>query len=222
MKEGGSSVDIFSTPDISHLSMKDYDQVYEPAEDSFLLLDAIEKEYDFLRELKPTICLEVGCGSGVISTFISRLFKGDIFCTSTDINSCAAEITKRTADQNKVDVNPIVTDLVSGLLPRLQNKVDLLIFNPPYVVTVSEEVGSHSIEASWAGGTDGREVTDRLLPLIPSLLSDNSVFYLVAIKENKPHEIGMMLAKSGLKMTTVLERRSGPERLSIQKFVWER
>ena len=46
------------------------------------------------------------------------------------------------------------------------------------------QVGSHGIEAAWAGGERGREVIDRILPLVPKLLSDKGVFYLVIIKEN--------------------------------------
>lgn len=46
------------------------------------------------------------------------------------------------------------------------------------------QVASRGIEAAWAGGSRGREVMDRLFPLVPSLLSDNGIFYLVTVKEN--------------------------------------
>ena len=68
-------------------------------------------------------------------------------------------------DLYQVLLEPICTDLTGGL--RLSGRVDVLVFNPPYVPTPSEEVGLGGIAASWAGGIDGRQVTDRLLPLVP-------------------------------------------------------
>lgn len=54
----------------------------------------------------------------------------------------------------------------------------------PYVL----QVGSRGIEAAWAGGSRGREVTDRLLPVVAQLLSTDGSFYLITIAENDPGE----------------------------------
>ena len=67
------------TPDLSHLTKKDYEEVYEPAgtllqsspskiahlrctEDTFLFLDALEEDAERLKALQPSICLEIGYG----------------------------------------------------------------------------------------------------------------------------------------------------------------
>jgi release factor glutamine methyltransferase len=46
---------MLSTPDYSHFKSKDYENFYEPAEDTFLLLDALEKDIEYLNCLKPLI-----------------------------------------------------------------------------------------------------------------------------------------------------------------------
>lgn len=79
-----------------------------------------------------------------------------------------------------------MTSTVDGLLPRLAGLVDLLLFNPPYVVTPDEEVSGTGICAAWAGGTSGRVVIDKVLPNIPRLLSDIGEAFMVTIPENKP------------------------------------
>lgn len=48
-------------PDLSNLKKSDFEQVYEPAEDTWLFVDALELEKEFLtKNLHPTFCFEIG------------------------------------------------------------------------------------------------------------------------------------------------------------------
>jgi len=183
------------------------------------MMDALEKDAEFLKERRPLLCVEVGSGSGALITFLASILGPFCHYIATDINPIAAQCTSQTAKQNGVHVCCVVTDLVECIVPCILGKVDVLIFNPPYVVTESEEVGSHSIEASWAGGRQGREVMDRLFPVVSSLLSISGCFYLVTVVENKPDEIISLLNSYGLCGEVILSRRAGRERLSILKFI---
>uniref|UniRef100_A0A8C8E584 Methyltransferase HEMK2 n=1 Tax=Otus sunia TaxID=257818 RepID=A0A8C8E584_9STRI len=207
------------TPRYEHVGARGpFRAVYEPAEDTFLLVVRWEVMAGQLRG-EVEICLEIGSGSGVVSTFLaSSIIGSNALYICTDINPLAAYCTLETALLNNVHLQPVITDLVKGLSPRLNGKVDLLLFNPPYVVTPSEEVKSHGIEASWAGGKKGREVMDRVFPLVPDLLSPGGLFYLVTIKENNPDEILEMMKKCGLEGTRVLSRQAGQEMLTVLKF----
>ncbi|XP_071243898.1 methyltransferase N6AMT1 [Salvelinus alpinus] len=208
----------FPTPLYSHAGRGPFTDVYEPAEDSFLLIDALEQDADRLKKISPSVCLEVGSGSGVVSAFLASVIGPTALYLCTDVNPAAAQCTLETSRCNGVSLQPIITDLVDSLLPRLCGKVDVLLFNPPYVVTPSEEVGSQGIEAAWAGGRWGREVMDRFFPLLPKLLSNQGLFYLVTVAENNPEEITTLLRKFGLQGAPCLSRRTGPESLSVLRF----
>lgn len=130
------------------------------------------------------------------------------------------------------------TNLAGALGGRLRGKVDVLIFNPPYVPTPSEEVGTDDIDAAWAGGIDGREVIDRLLPEVGALLSpplrllhtrEGTVsgnehrrcggrFYMVLVEENRPSDVGRVLEVQGLVATCVVKRRAKNERLAVYRY----
>ncbi|KAK5699944.1 S-adenosylmethionine-dependent methyltransferase [Elasticomyces elasticus] len=140
------------TPSTSHV---DYDRVYEPAEDSYLLLDnlASSDESSFLEHRFPSgslapLVLEVGTGSGVVLAFITAhaetIFgRSDIATIGTDVNPFACEAAEETvrlavAEQVKAGKGQsqfcdcVLGDLSNALRPA---SVDVLIFNPPYVPT---------------------------------------------------------------------------------------
>jgi release factor glutamine methyltransferase len=61
----------------------------------------------------------------------------------------------------------MIASLALPLLSRLKHSVDVLLFNPPYVPTITDEAedaqGTADIEGSWAGGTNGMQITDIFL-----------------------------------------------------------
>lgn len=202
------------TPYQNHIDKADYEHVYEPAEDSFLLIDALEKDLEYIKSKNPTFCLEVGSGSGVVITAFGMAFPNTL-CFSTDINFKACCMTKSTAFKNNVILDTVNMDLVHCFVDK---KFDVVIFNPPYVVTERNECGGCGIEASWAGGVKGREVTDRLLPMIPKILSTNGTFYLLLIEDNIPLEVIEIMSKYSFKSEAIITRRVKNEQQMVIKF----
>ena len=126
-----------STSVTDHL---DFENVYEPAEDSFILLDAIEKDLNKIKsELQPQFAVEIGSGSGIILCALAEnLPNCQVF--ALDINPDACKATIETAKVNNVQkkVNVVKCDFLQHF--PIRNPVDLIVCNPPYVSTVEEEI----------------------------------------------------------------------------------
>ncbi|KAH9044676.1 S-adenosyl-L-methionine-dependent methyltransferase [Lactarius pseudohatsudake] len=218
------------TPDLSHLTKHDYEIVYEPAGEIpatgplFILLDALEAEADNIRRLAPRVCLEIGSGTGVVSSFLAQIVGApNSLFLCTDVNPHAATCTARTGSQNKTPLDPVVASLTRPLTSRLAHAVDVLVFNPPYVPTYSDEMDvaqrGAGIAGSWAGGIDGMQVTNTLLAQVDGLLSPRGQFYLVAVKQNNVPKIQEFMENTfSLRSEIVLQRRAGREYLFVLRI----
>ncbi|GAA5883681.1 hypothetical protein JCM3774_002951 [Rhodotorula dairenensis] len=214
------------TPLTPHLSHPEFESVYEPAEDTFILLDALEQDAAHLLR-GSILCLEVGSGSGCVSAFLAAICgTNNALYLTTDLNPVACRSTLLTARTNSQPrIEALNTDLTSSLSDRLAGRVDVLVFNPPYVETEEEEATSaqrdalvNGIEKTWAGGARGMTVTNRLLRQVKDLLSPRGLFYLVAVPENKPEQILTDMRTRGLHGQIVLKRRAGREHLHVLRF----
>ncbi|XP_054722706.1 methyltransferase N6AMT1-like isoform X2 [Uloborus diversus] len=165
----------------------------------------------------PSICLEVGSGSGVISATIAKAL-GPICYLCTDINPVAVHATKILTQSNDVSVDVIQTNLVEAFGTRLKNAVDVLIFNPPYVPSPSEEMNVDNLSLATCGGSKGREVMDRFFPYVSKLISENGVFYLTCISQNNIEDIQKHSSLHKLQMCIVLDRKCGMEHLFVLRF----
>lgn len=194
---------------------EDYLSFYEPAEDSFLLLDGIEKDLNILKACNPSLIMELGPGSGIGMSFLSILFPFS-HCLGIDINPRACAATLKTAAANKCIVEVVNGDLLTSLRPGC--KADIIIFNPPYVLTGQEEVARSKLEQTWAGGINGRVVIDRVLPAVKQFLADRGYFYLIVINENGVEDIRKEMEDRGFSSAVVMYRVAGWEGLSLLRF----
>lgn len=115
---------------VPEIDRKAFSEVYEPREDSFLFLEALDGDREFLFSSPRTVILEIGPGSGIVSTHLSALLGRDrpaVFL-ACDINPVAVRVTTQTFRNNNSEGRPhsihcVVGDLASPFLERLRGKV---------------------------------------------------------------------------------------------------
>lgn len=217
--EQGSSKTL---PRIAQIKLvSQHPEVYEPCDDSFALVDALLADRANLLLHQPTLCLEIGSGSGYVITSLAIMLGSETPTAhffATDINPHAVETTRKTLEAHGVHAEIIASDIASGLQKRLKGMMDVVVVNPPYVPTPEEEVGQEGITASWAGGENGRRVIDRILPVADELLSEKGWLYMVTLTANNPSEICRLMREKGYGSRIIVQRSTEEESLHVIKF----
>lgn len=90
---------------------------------SELLLNALMDRTDIIKGN----VLDVGCGSGILSTVLGKLYP-DIVLTLSDVSSAAIESSKVTLNSNNVNATVVASDVFSNL----NDKYHLIVSNPPF------------------------------------------------------------------------------------------
>ena len=143
------------------------DNVYIPAEDSYLLADNLEIK-------KGQSVLEIGTGSGIVAMYASRLTDN---ITVTDINFDACELARKNFEDNGIENIEI---LFGNLFEPVENrKFDVILFNTPYLPTEEGEVLDDTINYAFDGGLNGRKVIDLFLNELPNHLNDGGTVQLI-------------------------------------------
>jgi release factor glutamine methyltransferase len=141
--------------------------VYEPAEDTFLLAENLDiKRRDEV--------LEIGTGTGLITVVAAQKSKN---VTATDINEDAVKC----ALKNTITNRTYNVKLKQGNLfePVKDEKFDLILFNTPYLPTEENEKFDEEINAAWDGGADGRATIDKFLDEVKNHLNEGGRVQLV-------------------------------------------
>ena len=142
------------------------DEVYQPAEDTFLLMDNLEVEHG-------SKVLEIGCGSGIVSIKASKKAES---VTAVDINPHAIRCTRKNMKLNNAEN---ITLVESNLFDDITDTYDLILFNTPYLPVDEDEHDESIYTRAWDGGTSGREVIDDFISQAPQYLKEDAKIQLV-------------------------------------------
>ena len=143
------------------------DNVYIPAEDSYLLAENLE-----IKEGQSV--LEIGTGSGIVAMYASRLTDR---ITVTDINFDACELARKNFEANNIENIEI---LFGNLFEPVKNrKFDVILFNTPYLPTEEGDVIDSNLNYAFDGGLDGRKVIDLFLNEVGNHLNDGGIVQMI-------------------------------------------
>ena len=191
------------------LQIYTHKEVYEPSEDTFLLLDSIDIKED-------ERFFEIGTGTGIISLYLAKKGFDGICC---DINPVAVELAKKNylTNQSKLlgslDIRP--GDMFSVL--NLDEKFDVIIFNPPYLPTKPGEYvgGSGWFDKAVSGGADGLLVTTVFLEGVSSFLKEKGKAYFVFSSLSNKEKLYNIFDGTNLNYEIVAENRFDDEELFV-------
>ena len=144
-----------------------HENVYVPAEDSYLLAENLEIK-------NGQSVLEIGTGSGIVAMYASKLTDK---VTATDINFDAITLAELNFKENNIDN----IELLFGNLfePVKNRKFDVILFNTPYLPTEEGEVIDDTINYAFDGGLNGRKVIDVFLNEVENHLNDGGIVQMI-------------------------------------------
>lgn len=212
------------TPDTKHI---DDLPVYPPSEDSFLLIDTLSAQREYLAArftpAQAPFVVEVGTGSGVVIAFLTAhaqtvFGRKDVALLGLDLNPYACKSSRATVTQTVEEFRSTSAQYLGNcrgdLLSAIRHQsIDVLVFNPPYVpseelplapfhiddtgVKPAFDVESHLLDLAVSGGVDGMETTWLLLYQLDHVLSQFGVAYVLLCARNRPKEVEIKLQQSG-------------------------
>ena len=208
-KDGVLLIDIVSdkTFHFNRLEIDLHPEVYDPSEDSFLLLESIQ--------IAPEdVVLEIGTGCGLIALEASRQ-GASVICT--DINPYAVRLTRNNIQKNKHLLIGSIEVRKGDLFTVIKKEelFDIILFNPPYLPTSEKEKVDRWFDIATDGGKDGLAVTKRFLKDVQNYLSFNGRAYFVFSSLSDRSKLEEYLKKETLRYEVVLSRRFHDESLDI-------
>jgi release factor glutamine methyltransferase len=172
------------------------EEVYEPAEDTFLFAENLD-----VKECEQV--LDVGTGCGLLGILAARRARSVV---AVDLNPYAIRCAKQNSVLNGIQNNMsfIQASLFTALNPHAT--FDLILFNAPYLPSDENDSASW-IGRAWAGGINGREVVDRFISEVASYLNPCGRVLLMQSTLTGVEETLQKFSEQGFKATIKAEQK---------------
>lgn len=163
--------------------------IYEPQEDSYLLLKYVER-HSFGK------VLDIGTGSGILAEEVlnSKKVKSVL---AVDINKEAVKLVKSKGINAKI----------SNLFSNVKGRFDTIILNPPYLpLDINEDKESR---IPTTGGKKGYEILERFFKKVKKHLNKNWIILIVFSSLTNKKKVLEIIKKKGFKFR-LLEKKKLP------------
>lgn len=181
-----------------------FKDVYEPAEDTFLLAENLHVNEE-------DVVLDMGTGCGILGILAAEKARKVL---AVDINPQAVRCSQRNAKLNgvaeKMDIRlgDLFTPVKDG------EKFSLIVFNAPYLP--SEPVERETwLGKAWAGGPKGRQIIDRFISQVTNYLTRDGRAVLVQSSLSGVQETLRKLEEEGLRSSVIAEKKAWFEKIVV-------
>jgi len=184
--------------------------VYQPREDSDMLLQSTRQK---IKQLNKSLkILELGVGSGYIAfNLISEFDNLDYH--AVDLNPDAVNFVKKYYQKSKFKSKLTVKQ--SDLFENVKGKYDIIIFNPPYLPKQKNE--PYKMSLALSGGTLGHETTEKFLQQARKFLKKNGIMQIIVTSLNAKY-LKPIIERELFQYKTIKEEKYDFEKLYVYEL----
>ncbi len=161
--------------------------------------------------------LDLCCGTSAIALAVKHSVPLSIV-TASDISDLALSLAKENADELKLDINYIKSDMFENLKGQ---KFDVIISNPPYIKrsdisALQEEVKDFEPMNALDGGEDGLDFYKIIANNVKDYLCDTGTL-LVEVGFDQADDVSQLLSANGFK-TEIKKDMQQVDRIVVGRF----